>query len=295
MRNILYLILSLVLTVSTAQAQFPSRVDFKESGRILRNINYEALYKSKNEMDVYISSRPRLNNPTVFLIHGGAYTKGSKGDLRHLALDLMEDGFHVVAIDYSKLSKRSSGSTKEVTIEEMLLNIWHAIQFVQLKSSEWNIAPNGYHFFGEECGGHLALLAAYRFKDNVQSVTAVGAITDLRDIKSFRRLTGSPYRTHTLFEKLVGNVPNRSRVDLPKEYINASPVYQVKKVPTLLIHGDEDPVVPVEQGIKMERALLEHKVHNSRLMVLTGGGSNLVFDEEWYPSVYNSFVSFITQ
>lgn len=291
MNKIRLILAFLLFAAFTAQAQPASYIDYTEHGKVLRNVNYEALFQRQHHMDVYLTDQAS-QAPVVILLHGGSYIKGNRQDLRHVAEDLMADGFNAVLIDYAQLSRRYAGVDRAANINDMLLNVWHAIQYLQMKSADWRIPPGGYHLLGEECGGHLALLAAYKFKDQIKSVATVGAITDLRDVGTFINLTGSSSRTKTLFAKLMGNVSSNSKTELPVEYINASPVYQVRDVPTLIIHGSQDRLVPVEQAIKMERALNEHNVHPSQVLILEDGRSNLIFDEDYYPSVYQSITDF---
>lgn len=291
MNKIRIILAFLLLGAFVAQAQPASYVDYTEHGKVLRNVNYEALFQMQHHMDVYLTDQA-TQAPVVILLHGGSYIKGNRQDLKHVAEDLMADGFNAVLIDYAQLSRRYAGVDRAANINDMLLNVWHAIQFLQMKSADWNIPPGNYHLLGEECGGHLALLAAYKFKEQIESVAVVGAITDLRDVETFTNLTGSTYRTKTLFSKLMGNVSSNSKTELPVEYINASPVYQVREVPTLLIHGRGDRLVPVEQAIKMERALNEYNVHPSSVVILEDASSNLIFDEDYYPTVYRTITDF---
>jgi dipeptidyl aminopeptidase/acylaminoacyl peptidase len=69
--------------------------------------------------------------------------------------------------------------------------------------------------------------------------------------------------------KLLGAIP-RERPDLARQ---VSPLYQVSKddPPFLIIHGDKDPQVPLEQSERLHARLQQTGVR-SELIVLPGAG-----------------------
>ncbi len=76
--------------------------------------------------------------PLVFVIHGGAWTSGSKERLNRFAdtAALLKEGISVVAINY-RLIDKSKGV--EPPVKAPLHDAARALQFVRSKADEWNI------------------------------------------------------------------------------------------------------------------------------------------------------------
>ena len=92
---------------------------------------------------------------------------------------------------------------------------------------------------GGSAGGMLALLVALRRPDLVRACAVFYAVTDLRD------LAAVDYRFEQHYtERLVGPLPAHEAT-----YLERSPITYAGglRVPTLMVHGDADPVVPIEQ------------------------------------------------
>lgn len=286
---------TIILILSTATIMSAqSIIEYTDYGQIHKDVNYDALYGDHNLMDVYLSEAGNAYTPFVIMIHGGAYSDGSKEDLNELAQEMMKMNINTAVVDYALLSNKFFNDNSDPTLNNMLLNIWHAIQYLQIKSEEWNIPKNGYYILGEEAGGHLALLAAYKYKESIGKAIAIGAITDLADMKSFSRLASSPSRSKLKFTKLMGNVAYKSEHILPNEYLNASPIHQISEVPTLLIHGVKDNVIPYEQSAKLYHKLQEKRIP-AKIVTITNGGHHLLQDENYKYQVYDAVFDWIDQ
>ena len=92
---------------------------------------------------------------------------------------------------------------------------------------------------GGSAGGMLALLVALRRPDLVHACVVSYAVTDLRDLAAVEYRFEQHYT-----ECLVGPLPGSEA-----EYVARSPITDAAslRVPTLMLHGDADPVVPVAQ------------------------------------------------
>jgi dipeptidyl aminopeptidase/acylaminoacyl peptidase len=92
---------------------------------------------------------------------------------------------------------------------------------------------------GGSAGGMLALLVALRRPDLVRACAVSYPVCDLRDLAAVDHRFEGHY-TH----RLVGVFP-----DAEDTYVARSPITAAAtlRVPTLMLHGDADPVVPIEQ------------------------------------------------
>ena len=123
---------------------------------------------------------------------------------------------------------------------------------------------------GQSSGGHLASLLGTLAQMNgpdgvssrVQAVVSLYGPSDLTGLMSFSHLAHEPARA------LPGRAGDRQRADRATE---ASPIEHVTAdaPPMLLIHGDDDAWVPLDQSVRMAQALDRAGVLH-RLIVVHG-------------------------
>lgn len=291
MRKLWILLFLSIGIVSGSLAQ--KILDYTDDGNIYRDINYESLFNgSPLYMDLFLPENVSPQMPFAILVHGGTFSNGSREDMEVLAKDLMKANIPCAIIDYKLLSRKLFKDPKDPTYKEMVLNLWHAIQYVQFRSKDWNVRSSGYVLIGQESGAYLSLLAGYKFKEDIQKIIAISPITDLREIKRLSGLRSNFSSTRSLFAKLMGNVPYHDERYLPVEYIDGNPIDQIKNVPTLLIHGTEDLMVPFSQSEKMFIMLQEKNV-NGELVRVVGGKSWLLQDLDFNAEVTKTIIKWI--
>jgi dipeptidyl aminopeptidase/acylaminoacyl peptidase len=100
---------------------------------------------------------------------------------------------------------------------------------------------------GSSAGGFTTLLLLARHADLFRAGVAVSAVADLLDLAE-RSHRFERHYTHTL----VGPLPGAW-----DEHVQRSPLANADRItaPVLLLHGGDDPVVPVDQARAMAAAL----------------------------------------
>jgi acetyl esterase/lipase len=205
--------------------------------------------------------------PAVLAIHGGSWIAGSMTAFRYdagkMAVRLAQRGFVVAAIDY-QLARPHSPSWPGV-----IDDLREAVRWLRRHSTEYGIDPDRIAVMGQSSGGHLAAvlgtLPESRGLDGVssrvQAIIDLYGPSDLAGLMSSRRLTHEPARS------LLGDAVSRSS----KLTAQASPLEQITAdmPPTLLIHGDDDAWVPLDQSVRMAQALDRVGVPN-KLIVIPG-------------------------
>jgi acetyl esterase/lipase len=195
------------------------------------------------------------------------------------------------------------GSQPRFVIPEIVEDINRSVRFIRTHASDYGVDPNKLGICGASAGGHLSLMiGAYggpgdpKAKDPVDRVSsAVQCVATLFPPTDFLAWgkdntipTDSPQMSP--FRPAFGPALNGT-VDEQKAFLKKiSPYFGVteKMPPTLLIHGDKDGLVPIQQSEHL-LALLKEKNIPCRLDVKPGKNhgwvgieSELVVMAEWF-------------
>jgi acetyl esterase/lipase len=179
------------------------------------------------------------------------------------------------------------GSVTKFTVPEMLANINVGIRWVKEHADEYKIDAHSLGLMGASAGGHLACLAAVTAANgNATESLQHGADTQVKAVAVFFPLTdfldfnGKPVdaRSSDGMGRLVQRLAfpqgpsDVSDTELIRTLTDISPARLVTPAapPFLLIHGDADPIVPLQQSERMVSALKEKGV-SAELIVKHGG------------------------
>lgn len=243
-----------------------------------QNLVYAEVHGTGLLMDVFVP-REKTNGLAIIDVTSGAWYS-DRGKIRDHTLAGMFEihcarGFTVFAI--------RPGSKTRYTALEMDQHVKMGIRYVKAHAAEYGIDPNRIGLTGASAGGHLATLAALtpvearpesrneleRFDSRVQAVGVFFPPTDFVNWKE-----GQPGDPKILVPLLfVGGGAGRSEAEILEQARLSSPFHRVDKpaAPFLLIHGDADPVVPIEHSQKLVKAIADAG-GRSELIVKKGGG-----------------------
>jgi glycerophosphoryl diester phosphodiesterase len=200
----------------------------------------------EQSMDVYIPTTT-VAVPAVILLHGGAWSAGSKQDFDPLGLDTLftSAGIAVVNMNYSLVFRHPFPAA----VDDIKL----AIDYLAYKASEWHIDPNRICILGKSSGAHLALLYAYsRHDKRVKAVIDCQGPTDLTD----NTITNGILNVNVT--AMLG--PYSSNTAL---WQSASPLtYLDDAVPTVIIQGSADSTVFPIQSIRLRDSLQARGIAN---------------------------------
>ena len=174
------------------------------------------------------------------------------------------------------------GSRTRYTALEMVSHVKIGIRYVKLHASEYNIDPERLGLTGASAGGHLATLVAVtpeagnadakqpllRLGPQVRAAAVFFPPTDFLD------WNGKPASTQLMSDLLfLGGIQGHSEEEIQDRARQISPARLVKgsSIPFLFIHGDADPLVPLQQSQKMVEAL-KAAGGSAELIVKKGGG-----------------------
>ena len=200
-------------------------------------------------MDVYFpdSGGPW---PALVYVHGGSWMHGDKSEAVMFARGMTSQGYLVVSINY-----RLYPAGK---FPNMIEDVKCAIRSLRAHATEYNLDPNRIAAMGPSAGGHLVSLLGTSDESagwdvgeyldqssRVQAVIAMAPITDLS-----RKFPNADIETM----KLVGFGEHNVTQASPITHVTAD------DPPFLLIHGDQDTLVPYEQSQLMYDRLVQMNV-----------------------------------
>lgn len=186
--------------------------------------------------------------PSVVVIHGGSWTSGSRAAHTGQILELLtRAGYNWFSIDY-----RLGGLPD---YEESLADIRRAIGFIRCHARELRTDPDRIVLLGEDSGAHLAALLAAQPPAGAAGAVLVGGFYDL---------AATPAVVKTVDAGLLAR---------------ASPTAAGAKVPLLVVHGDADTEVPIDQARRFCRDVVG--ASGKCQLVEVKGASHR--SENWWP------------
>lgn len=201
-------------------------------------------------MDVFLPKNPiHTPTPAVLWIHGGGWERGDKNGNSGAQL-LANEGFVTASLFY----RLSGDSPFPADIEDCKC----ALRFLRANATKYGIDPDRIGVAGASAGGHLAELVAtadqsaglegkggwQNVPSKVQAASAYYGASDFTvGAMQFQQHTG----------QVIVKLFRGTEKEKPELYRKASPIFYVSKddPPLLLVHGEEDDLVPFDQSIKM--------------------------------------------
>jgi acetyl esterase/lipase len=237
-------------------------------------------------MDVFTTNEG-ANGAAVVLCVSGGWISNHDQIQPTIYADLLKRGYTVFAVVH--------GSQPKFTIPECVADMNRAVRFIRYNAERFKIDPNRIGITGASAGGHLSLMMGCAgtegdtsSKDPVERVSsrvqAVGCFFPPTDFLNYgepgkKSLGIEPehqfkapfdFRVQDKITKLFKPVELSEREQICKDM---SPCYHVTKddPPTLIIHGDSDKLVPLQQSQLIVERLREAGVP-AKLVVKEGAG-----------------------
>ena len=230
---------------------------------IHRDLVYKTVNGAALTLDLYCPEKVSGPAPVIVWIHGGAWRRGGKRKCPAVAL--VPDGYAVASIDY----RLSSTAPFPAQIEDCKA----AVRWLRANAAKYNLDPDRIGVWGMSAGGHLAALLGTSggvpelegSGDNMQYSSRVQAVCAVAGPTNLPALTNVGPKRMSAIEGLLGGPLEKDKA----KAIAASPIHYVSKddPPFLIVHGEGDRVIPVEQSQRLYEALQKAGV-NATLKIL---------------------------
>ena len=230
--------------------------------RAERNIPYVENGHRNQVLDLFLPEQPSEKpRPLMMWIHGGAWMVGDQANPP--VLYLVSQGFAVASIQY----RFSSDAIWPAQAHDCKA----AIRFLRANAAKYNLDPDHFGVGGDSSGGHLAAFVGTsgdvkEMEGNLGDTSVssrVQAVVDWFGPTDFTLMTqqsgpgsmSSHDAPNSPESRLLGG-PVQEKRDLAK---TANPLTYVDQTdpPFLIMHGDNDQLVPLGQSVILAKALID--------------------------------------
>ncbi|NIA13985.1 MAG: alpha/beta hydrolase fold domain-containing protein [Nitrospiraceae bacterium] len=226
--------------------------------------------------------------PLIVCVHAGGWQLGDKKSYRAIMAELASDGYVAVTVNYRTAPKFKWPAQLE--------DVRTAIRFFRAKADEFNIDPARVGLVGDDCGGHLSmmagLVAAEEEKDTpieqssrVQAVVNFFGAPDLREARVESDWVAAQIfiAFQTNFDGIMADLLGTKDRNAPI-YVEASPFSHVSAgaPPILSVIGTADPILKLgpfktfhqslrDAGVAEELLIVEGAKHSNKSIDKYGG------------------------
>lgn len=282
-------LLLLLFPAQSALSQAP-RPPLPEGARAERDLAYVADGHPRQKLDLYLPPNPQGPLPVILWVHGGGWQSGSKENCLPLRQGYLERGYALASLGY-----RLSG---DAVFPAQIEDCKAAIRWLRAHAVQYGLDPARFAVWGSSAGGHLAALlgtsgdvASFDTGAHLDASSRVQAVCDFygpTDFEAFVRTPG--YESHArpespearLLGGLVSEQKERARLANPITHVSAD------DPPFLIVHGSQDPVVPLEQSALLFEALKQAGV-SAHFHTIEGAGHGNGFGSEAVSTLVQTF------
>ncbi|GIW90097.1 MAG: hypothetical protein KatS3mg109_0529 [Pirellulaceae bacterium] len=240
-RVALMVLVVLVGSYGKVEAQDPAT---REDVRVFKEMSYVPDGHERQRLDLYVPQSTNGPLPVIVWIHGGAWRAGSKENPP--VMRYTRQGYALASVNY-RLSQHAS-------FPAQIQDCQAAIRWLRAHAKEYGLDENRIGVCGASAGGHLVALLGtapenppWEAIGEHRSLSArVQCVVDLFGPSDLARLAPQNATADSAIARLLGGPPSE-KAELARQ---ASPVSFVTPddPPFLILHGDQDPLVPLEQS-----------------------------------------------
>jgi acetyl esterase/lipase len=255
-------LLAAALLVTPVDAQVPGQVRagaprVPEGVKGHRDLAYVINGHERQKLDLFVPERSDGPLPLIIWVHGGGWQNGSKEGCPPLRSGYTTDGYAVASINY----RLSGHATFPAQIEDCKA----AIRWLRAHAKEHNLDPNRFGVWGSSAGGHLVALLGtsgdvkeFDVGANLDQTSRVRAVCDYYGPTDFTVFVTTPgFERHAAADAPEGKLLGGAVLENRDKAARASPITFVSQddPPFLIVHGDKDSTVPINQSQLLFEAL----------------------------------------
>jgi acetyl esterase/lipase len=255
-----------------AASAYGASTKVPEGVEVLRDLEYAQVKGLSLKLDLYRpATKPSAPMPLVIWVHGGGWRNGSKANCP--AAWLATKGYAVASLDFRLLPEHPWPAQIEDPIA--------ALRWLRKESGRYGYDSERLAAMGGSSGGHVVALWGTLTLPPGDKVKAVVDWYGPTDLLTMPPNVLSTQRTRAELAKANGALLLGGIVmDQPEKAKAVSALHQVTKddVPFLIMHGEADTSVPVDQSERLHAALKAAGVESSLKLIPGAGHGGKEFD-----------------
>lgn len=257
-------LVTLAFIIATAMPLFAQPAPGVPAHTREEDVIYGRKFGTALTLDVFTPKENANGLGLIFVVSGGWFSSHDNINVGFVS-EFLNRGYTVFAVVH--------GSQPKFTIPEILQDMHRAVRYIRAKAAGFKIDPNKLGIFGGSAGGHLSLMQGTagaagnatardlvdRESSRVAAVACFFPPTDFLNygsggIDALKSDTLKPFRPPFDFHELNREVNRFERItDEPKLRELAQQISPISHItpddpPMLIIHGDADKLVPIQQS-----------------------------------------------
>jgi acetyl esterase/lipase len=252
----------------TANTNLPAILP--DGTRVYTNLYYVPNGMERQNLDLYLPAKG-TNWPLIIWIHGGGWNKNSKDHPG--GRSFLGRGYALASLNYRQ--------AQHAKWPAQIIDCKAAVRWLRAHAGEYGIDPDHFGAWGMSSGGHMVAVLGttgdtkeFDQGDNLGFSSRVQAVADWFGPTDFLSVSNEPGHMRwggngDVDTSLIGGKPSQN----VEKARSASPVQYVTSnaPPFLIMHGDKDLTVPVQQSYELRDALKKAGAP-VEFLVLVGSG-----------------------
>lgn len=248
---------------------------------------YKTVDGKQLDMLIFYPEADKLKkkNSWMMHVHGGGWRGGDKYKVLRKSFlgtlkSLVDKGIVCVTIEYRRARGNSNAYDAVVDAKD-------AARFLLKNSKELKLDKNNYGVWGGSAGGHLSLLTALGKDSNFEGDSKLSRVsTDFKCVVSYFPATslvnpdlvpGSLFEKQDSYNRILGD--SLSNKPILARQLSPTELLEENSPPILLLHGENDKVLPIINSTYMMEVAKEKKADVELLTIKNAGhsfnGSNI--------------------
>ncbi|MFN8442608.1 MAG: alpha/beta hydrolase [Caldilineaceae bacterium] len=260
----------------------------------LRDLAYVTNGHERQKLDLYLPDAGN-NLPLLIWVHGGAFRMGSKEGNENdpVPVHYAEQGYAVASLNY-RLSQHAIWPAQ-------IQDCKAAVRWLRAHANKYRLDSNRFAAWGPSAGGHLVAMlgvtgqvAEYEVGEHLDFSSRVQCVVDYFGPTDFLQMD-----TQRLPDGMIHDTP-----DSPESQLVGGPIQENKEKtarsnpvtyvsadapPFLVVHGNQDPLVPYQQSVLLVNALIVAGVDVAFYTVIGAGHGR--FTDPKLPGLTRAFLA----
>ncbi len=257
-----------------------------------QDIEYARIGNQVLKLDLHLPAPANLPSPLIVWVHGGAWRSGSKQEMP--LTPLVTRGWAVASVDYRL--------TPIAPFPANVHDLKAAIRFLRAHAKDYGFNSAAIAIAGSSAGAHLAALVGVtnghaelegevgehrQQRSDIQAIVSFYGASNLENILKQSTPYGLGVRIpalQLLFRGQPEEKPALARLASPVAHVDAN------DPPLLLIHGVQDPQMPVSQALEFQGAYEKQGLPVQFVPIYSGGHGGKEFYDEHRLAIVEQFL-----